>query len=122
MTVFTLSAGPNISRSEDATAFVVDCGDELVMIDSGAGRSVEILEKNIRELGLDPQKISTLILTHCHIDHIGGAPYFKKHFNCKLAAHELDAEAIATGDPAFDRRFFLRHELPSYRSRYHSYE
>ena len=66
-----LIGGPNISRSEDATAFVVDCGDELVMIDSGAGRSVEIMEKNIRELGLDTQKISTLILTHCHIDHIG---------------------------------------------------
>ena len=107
-----LIGGLNISRSEDATAFVVDCGDELVMIDSGAGRSVEILEKNIRELGLDPQKISTLILTHCHIDHIGGAPYFKKHFHCKLAAHELDAEAIATSDPALTAASFYGTSFP----------
>lgn len=107
-----LIGGPNISYSEDATAFIVDCGDDLVMIDSGAGRSVEILEKNIRELGLDPQKISTLILTHCHIDHIGGAPHFKKHFNCKLAAHELDAEAIATGDPALTAASFYGTSFP----------
>jgi len=107
-----LIGGPNISRSKDATAFVVDCGDELVMIDSGAGQSVEILGKNIRELGLDPQKISTLILTHCHVDHIGGAPYFKKHFNCKLAAHELDAKAIATGDPALTAAYFYGASFP----------
>jgi len=107
-----LIGGPNISYSEDATAFVVDCGDELVMIDSGAGRSVEILEKNIRELGLDPQRISTLILTHCHIDHIGGAPYFKKHFNCKLAAHERDVEAIVTGDAALTAASFYGTHFP----------
>ena len=107
-----LIGGPNISRSEDATAFVVDCGDELVMIDSGAGRSVEIMEKNIRELGLDPQKISTLILTHCHIDHIGGAPYFKKHFHCKLVAHERDTEAIAKGDPALTAAYFYGTSFP----------
>jgi metallo-beta-lactamase class B len=107
-----LIGGPNISRSEDATAFVVDCGDELVMIDSGAGQSVEILGKNIRELGLDPQKISTLILTHCHIDHIGGAPYFKKYFNCKLAAHECDAEAIETGDSALTAASFYGTQFP----------
>ena len=107
-----LIGGPNISRSEDATSFVVDCGDELVMIDSGAGRSVAILEKNIRELGLDPQKISTLILTHCHIDHIGGAPDFKQKFHCKLVAHEGDAEAIATGDPGLTASSFYGTRFP----------
>jgi metallo-beta-lactamase class B len=107
-----LIGGPNISYSEDATAFVVDCGEELVMIDSGAGRSVEILEKNIRELGLDPQKISTLILTHCHIDHIGGAPHFKHKFHCKLVAHERDAEAIETGDPALTAASFYGTRFP----------
>jgi metallo-beta-lactamase class B len=94
-----LIAGPNISYGEDATAFVVDCGTELAMIDSGAGNSCEALVRNITDLGLDPEKISTLILTHCHIDHIGGAPYFKKRFNCQLVAHELDAEAIERADP-----------------------
>ena len=66
-----LVGGPNISRAEDATVFVIDGGEELVMIDAGAGRSARILESNILDAGLDPRKISLLILTHCHIDHIG---------------------------------------------------
>jgi glyoxylase-like metal-dependent hydrolase (beta-lactamase superfamily II) len=94
-----LIGGPNISRSDDATAFILDFNGELVMIDSGAGRSSGILQKNIEEEGLDPKAISTLILTHCHIDHIGSAPYFRDHFGCKILMHDLDADAVEAGDP-----------------------
>lgn len=69
-----LIGGPNISRAEDTTSFVIEFGKELVMIDSGAGQSARVLEQNIRSAGLDPEKITTLILTHCHIDHIGQPP------------------------------------------------
>jgi len=94
-----LVGGPNISMSEDATAFVIDFSGELIMIDTGAGRSARTLVRNIEGAGLDPKKISTVILTHCHIDHIGSAPYFRENFGCKLAAHDKDADAIEEGDP-----------------------
>jgi len=93
-----LVGGPNISRSEDATVFIVDGGEELVMIDSGAGRSARILENNILDAGLDPKKISLLILTHSHIDHIGAAGYFRREFGCRIAIHDGDAAALETGD------------------------
>ena len=94
-----LIGGPNISRSDDATVFIIDFGGELVMIDAGAGRSSRILERNIRDEGLDPKAITTLILTHCHIDHIGSAPYFRDSFGCRLLIHDLDADAVEKGDP-----------------------
>ena len=94
-----LVGGPNISMSEDATVFVIDFSGELVMIDSGAGRSARTLVRNIEGAGLDPKMISTVILTHCHIDHIGAAPWFRENFGCKLAAHDKDADAIEEGDP-----------------------
>jgi len=94
-----LVGGPNISLSEDATVFVVDFAGDLVMIDAGAGRSARTLVRNIEGAGLDPAKISTVILTHCHIDHIGAAAYFREKFGSRLAAHELDARAIEKGDP-----------------------
>ncbi len=90
--------GPDVSRSDDATSFIIDFGGELVMIDAGAGGSSRILEKNIRDAGLDPASISTLILTHNHIDHIGSAPYFSKHYGCKIVMHDLDADAVEEGD------------------------
>jgi glyoxylase-like metal-dependent hydrolase (beta-lactamase superfamily II) len=95
----SIIGGPNISHAEDATAFIVQFGEELVMIDAGAGRSAPLLAKNIRNLGCDPAHISTLLLTHCHIDHIGGAHYFKKLAGCAIVAHELDAGPIEEGDP-----------------------
>jgi glyoxylase-like metal-dependent hydrolase (beta-lactamase superfamily II) len=91
--------GPEVSRADDATVFIVDGGDELAMIDSGAGRSVRRIEENIRGAGLDPSRITQLILTHCHIDHIGGAPHFRERFGCRILIHALDAEAVETGDP-----------------------
>jgi metallo-beta-lactamase class B len=94
-----LIGGPNISRSDDATVFIIDFQGELVMIDAGAGGSTRILLRNMEEVGLDPQAISTLILTHCHIDHIGSAPYFREQFGCKVLIHEGDVEAVEKGDP-----------------------
>jgi glyoxylase-like metal-dependent hydrolase (beta-lactamase superfamily II) len=94
-----LIGGPNISRSDDATVFIVDFDSELVMIDAGAGGSSRILQKNMEALGLNPKAISTLILTHCHIDHIGSAPWFRDQFGCRIVMHDLDADAVEQGDP-----------------------
>lgn len=94
-----LIGGPNITRSDDATVFIIAFDDELVMIDAGAGRSIPMLLKNMEGSGLDPKAISTLILTHCHIDHIGSAPYFRDHFGCRLIMHDQDADAVEQGDP-----------------------
>ncbi|MDD5713222.1 MAG: MBL fold metallo-hydrolase [Smithellaceae bacterium] len=94
-----LVGGPNISHAEDATSFVVQMGSELAMIDCGAGRSAGRIEENIVSLGLDPQKLSTLVLTHCHIDHVGGAAVFRARYGCRVIAHELDAPALEAGDP-----------------------
>ncbi|MCX7634889.1 MAG: MBL fold metallo-hydrolase [Syntrophales bacterium] len=90
--------GPGISRSDDATVFIVVYPDELVMIDAGAGGSTRQLIRNIEDLGLDPGKIGHLILTHCHIDHIGSAPAFRERYGCRLVIHEGDARAVEEGD------------------------
>ena len=37
-----LIGGSGISRSDDATVFIIDFSDELVMIDSGAGGSTKM--------------------------------------------------------------------------------
>jgi glyoxylase-like metal-dependent hydrolase (beta-lactamase superfamily II) len=95
-----LVGGPNVSHSDDATSFVMEFRDQLVLVDSGLGRSVPVILDNIRSAGLDPANISTLILTHCHIDHIGGAGELREKTGCRIAVHELDAEAVETGDSA----------------------
>lgn len=89
--------GPEVTLPEDCSVYLLDLGD-LVLIDCGAGRSYPMLVNNIRSLGLIPERLHTLVLTHCHIDHIGAAESFREDYGCRIAAHMLDARAIEEGD------------------------
>jgi len=90
--------GAALTASDDAAIYLIDFVDELVLIDTGAGNSSSQIVRNIEMLGLNPANLSHLILTHCHIDHIGSAPFFQKQYNAKIIIHDLDATPIETGD------------------------
>jgi glyoxylase-like metal-dependent hydrolase (beta-lactamase superfamily II) len=90
--------GPDITDSRDGCVYLLDL-EELILIDTGAGWSVDKIIKNIEGLRFDPRNLSKILLTHCHIDHIGGAPEIKKKFGCKIYIHKLDAPPIENGDP-----------------------
>jgi len=94
----TQVAGPTCSCADDAAAFVIAFADELVMIDCGTGRSLQKILTNMAGAGLNPHQISTLLLTHCHIDHIGTAPELRRRFGCRILIHDLDADPVETGD------------------------
>jgi len=93
-----LIGGAGMTSADDAAIYLIDFSGDLVLIDSGAGRSSSQIVRNIEMLGLNPSDISHLILTHCHIDHIGSAPFFKKQYGAKILIHELDAPAVEKGD------------------------
>jgi glyoxylase-like metal-dependent hydrolase (beta-lactamase superfamily II) len=107
-----LVGGPGISHFQDATVFIVECGDELVMIDSGSGKGSHLLLENMAGFGLEPEKINTLILTHCHVDHIGSAKYFRETYGCRIIAHEFDAGAIESGDDTLTAASWYNTHLP----------
>ena len=89
--------GPDITDGRDGCVYLINLG-ELILIDTGAGWSVDDIIKNIELFGFDCNRLSKIILTHCHIDHIGGVPKFKKRFNPKIYIHELDAPPLEKGD------------------------
>lgn len=90
-------AGGDITNGADAAAFLLTLA-EPVLIDTGAGRSIDQLVENIRTVGVDPAAVKKVILTHNHIDHVGGAPYLKERYGVRLIMHELDAPAVRSGD------------------------
>ena len=95
----------DISDSRDCSVYVVDL-DDLLVIDAGAGPGFERIVSNMERLGLDPKRISTLILTHCHIDHVGGAHLFKERFGCQIVMHELDAKPVEAGDQRMTAAYY----------------
>ncbi len=92
-----LIGGADITDPRDGAIYLLDL-DELVMIDTGAGESYDEIVLNIERLGLDPTKLKTIVLTHCHIDHIGGASRFREAFGSRLIMHHLDATPAEKGD------------------------
>lgn len=100
--------GPIITAGEDAAVFLIDFSGELVLIDAGAGGTSKKLVSNIEMLGLNPSALSHVILTHCHIDHIGSAPFFREKYKARLVIHELDARAVEVGDSVLYRRQLVR--------------
>jgi glyoxylase-like metal-dependent hydrolase (beta-lactamase superfamily II) len=59
------------------TVVVLKVGDKLIMVDSGSGvgqwqPTAVDLPGNVKAAGIDPTKISTILISHFHPDHIFG--------------------------------------------------
>jgi glyoxylase-like metal-dependent hydrolase (beta-lactamase superfamily II) len=90
--------GPNITDPDDCFIYLVNLDGHLILIDAGIGRSTDRLLTNISQLGLNPQNIALLVLTHEHVDHIGGAVPLQSRLKFKIAAHEKALPVISKGD------------------------
>jgi glyoxylase-like metal-dependent hydrolase (beta-lactamase superfamily II) len=56
-------------------SLVINTGDHLVLVDTGAGSlgpDTGQLIPNLRAADIAPEEIDTVIITHGHVDHIGG--------------------------------------------------
>jgi len=93
-----------LSHIFDSNIYAVDCGDEIVLIDAGAGRGTDNIIDNIKEDGLDISKLSRILLTHSHSDHAGGAAGLKNRYGCKVCVSEEEADFIESGS---DKDFSL---------------
>lgn len=59
-------------------AYLVREGDTLILIDTGF--SAREIQKRIKMVSVDPKKISAILITHEHWDHIRGLENFIKQF------------------------------------------
>jgi glyoxylase-like metal-dependent hydrolase (beta-lactamase superfamily II) len=67
------SFGFDLTDPFDCHVYLIDGGEELALVDVGAGMGAEAILENVRADGFDPARIRHLILTHAHGDHAGGA-------------------------------------------------
>jgi len=72
----------------DANAYLVD-GKILVDAGMDAHSIISQLEKLIK-----PGELETIVLTHCHFDHSGGAAQVAAAFGAKIAIHRDDAPLL----------------------------
>jgi glyoxylase-like metal-dependent hydrolase (beta-lactamase superfamily II) len=74
--------------------------DGLILIDTGLPRTSKKILGYIQEtLKRGPSEISTIILTHYHIDHTGNVYVLKNLSGAKVAIHEADADFVSGRKP-----------------------
>jgi len=80
------------------SAVLVDGGSELLLLDAGLPQSAAPILANIRKLGFDPAKISTITLSHAHFDHAGGINAIQRFSGAKVLSSEAGAASLGIGD------------------------
>ena len=98
--VYLISGGFfGLGHFADCNVYLVNCGNELVLIDSGAGIDIGSLVDNVRTHGFDEKNITHVLLTHCHYDHTGGCKKIRGIApGCNILIGEKGAEAVEKGD------------------------
>lgn len=70
-------------------------GTEGLLIEGGTGATFSIMVEQIEALGIAPEAIKYIVLTHAHPDHIGAVPHFQlKWPHIKLLASPIGATTL----------------------------
>jgi 2-aminobenzoylacetyl-CoA thioesterase len=74
-------------------------GKEAMLIEGGTGGELNLVKEQIKELGIDFEKIKYITLTHSHADHIGLVPHLAREWeHFKLCANQKVAESLKNPD------------------------
>jgi glyoxylase-like metal-dependent hydrolase (beta-lactamase superfamily II) len=108
-----------------SSAYVVDGGGPVALVETGSAPSVPSLVHGLAALGMDPRRVSLVVVTHVHLDHAGALgtlmrlwPWAKAVVHPAGAAHlmdpsRLEASARAVYGAAYDALFGVVEPVPA---------
>ena len=86
-----------LSDTWDCHVYALETRAGIVLIDAGGGRpaGVAAIEANLRADGLDPARITDVLLTHWHKDHGGGAKVWRAKYGAKVWLNAIEQPLMA---------------------------
>ena len=85
-------------RTRGSRAYLV-ADDEITLIDAGGpGSGVRILDA-LKEIGRSPEEIKHIVITHFHIDHVGGLRELQNFVPARTGVHLLEAPHVESAEP-----------------------
>lgn len=87
------------------SAWALITRDGIILIDAGFHHNVEgTIVGGMKKLGLKPEDIKYVIVSHGHNDHFGGANFLQKTYKARIVMSDADWEHMVTwpqrGSPA----------------------
>ncbi len=90
-----IAEGIDQVEGTNCNVYFIEDQDKLILIDTGLPRSDKKIVKYIESIRRKPTDVSTIVITHFHIDHTGSLKKMKEITNAKVAVGEFDAEIVA---------------------------
>lgn len=85
---------PCLGMKEFLSSFVL-AGEKKAIFEAGTTTTAPLLLEGLNELGIGPEEIDYLIVSHIHLDHAGGSGYLaQKMPNAKVLVHERGARHL----------------------------
>ncbi len=79
-----------LGRSGTIGAYLVPYSDRCILVETGPGSTVSVLEAGISQLGFSLESVTDVFLTHIHLDHAGASGWLAQH-GCQIHVHENGA-------------------------------
>ena len=85
-------------------AYLIRAGDRLILMDAGTGElygpTLNKLEASLKAVGVTPEQITDILITHIHTDHTGGLMDGKRIVFPNATVHIEQKEVAYWLDPA----------------------
>ena len=87
------------NKTQAIASYLIRHGDAVVLIESGPGSTLPMLEAALAKEHLTPRNITHVLLTHIHLDHAGAAGWLSQqgaeiYVHPNGAAHMLNPEKL----------------------------
>lgn len=90
--------GLSVSDPYDCNVYLVDGGSQHALIDAGAGYRPAALFDAMTAAGFDPAAIDTILLTHKHPDHSGGASALVSVAGAEVLGSQSTADVVSDSE------------------------
>jgi len=78
-------------RLRPANVYLIKGRKGFILVDAGSKGKEQVFFDYLQKLGISPESLRLIVITHVHYDHVGGLAGIKEKCRCPVAVHASEA-------------------------------